>query len=373
MNFSSIPYQPLPATFRIAPLAILIISVLCSECQSGSPKLQDPKRPRVLASVNDTQITAAEAEAAAYQELDHLEFQHEISRLQSEANLTQQRYQILESHLNRIVAERLLEDEALELGVSRDYLLTEEVESKVTKPTNQQVRRFYKARKKRISKPLNEVSQQIRRYLREETRRKAYEAFIVKLKKKHSVDYFLEPPRHKLDSVGHPSSGPETAAVTIVEFSDFECSFCSRIAPTLKRIQQEYGEKVQIVFRQFPLNNIHPLAAKAAQASLCAYEQDRFWEMHDLLFEQPRRLQPDDLKTKAAKLELDMEAFSACLESDEYAGRVKQDLREGAKVGVTATPALFINGQALSGSRPYQEIVPLIEKELHKDSPSQAQ
>jgi protein-disulfide isomerase len=169
---------------------------------------------------------------------------------------------------------------------------------------------------------------------------------------------------------GHPSRGAVDAPVTIVEFSDFECPFCARVGPILRQLEEAYGGKVRRVYRQFPLVTLHPRARKAAEASLCADEQQRFWEMHEALFEQPLALEPSDLSAKAQRLGLDMQRFGACLDSGRFSARVEQDLQEGVRVGVTGTPAVFINGRMVSGARPYADFARIIDEELARASGS---
>ena len=168
----------------------------------------------------------------------------------------------------------------------------------------------------------------------------------------------------KSDRIDSFDWGPIDAPVTIVEFSDFQCPFCSRVIPTLKQIEESYGDKVRLVFRQFPLHRLHPQAQKAAEASLCADDQGKFWEMHDAMFADQRGLAVDSLKAKAAELELDTATFDECLDSGKYAERIETDLAEGAAVGVTGTPAMFINGRFLSGAVPYEQIAAVIDQEL---------
>ena len=172
-----------------------------------------------------------------------------------------------------------------------------------------------------------------------------------------------------VEDAGFPSRGPENAPVTIVEFSDFECPYCSRVVPTLEQIIETYGDRVRLVFRQFPLNNIHPNAQKAAEASLCANDQGKFWEMHDLMFKEQKSLELEQLKEKAARLELDVEAFNGCLDSSKYADVVMSDQESASQIGVSGTPALFINGRFLSGAQPYEQLSAVIDEELAKTEP----
>jgi protein-disulfide isomerase len=134
----------------------------------------------------------------------------------------------------------------------------------------------------------------------------------------------------------------------------------------VKKIAGEYPRRVRVVFRQFPLRSIHAQAQKAAEASLCAFDQGRFWEMHDALFGEIKKLGTEDLTARARRLNLDMEAFNQCLESSKYAATVQQDLEDGMAVGVSGTPAVFINGRPLKGSPPYKAIKKMIEEELKR-------
>ena len=125
------------------------------------------------------------------------------------------------------------------------------------------------------------------------------------------------------------TKGGANAKVTIVEFSDFQCPFCLRVMPTLKRVKQTYGDKVRIVWKDFPLTQIHPQAFKAAEAGNCAREQGKFWEYHDRLFSNQQALQPDYLKKYAADAGLDTTKFNACLDTAKYSDRVQEQMGVG--------------------------------------------
>ena len=162
-----------------------------------------------------------------------------------------------------------------------------------------------------------------------------------------------------------PSVGRAGAPVMIVEFSDFQCPYCQRLAPTLDKVVETYGDRVQLVFRQFPLG-IHANAQKAAEASLCAAEGGKFWEMHDKMFENIHSLASDELKELARSIELDSGAFDECLDSGRYADQVASDIEAGRLAGVTGTPAIFINGRFLSGAQPFEKIASVIDDELER-------
>jgi protein-disulfide isomerase len=302
----------------------------------------------VLAIVGEAQVTEAEVSELMSSQLMKVE---------------QERYELLKQGLDRLVADRLVEMEAKKLGITKEELFAQEVEAKVDQPTQDEIDAFYEERKARIKKPKEEVEGQIRDYLLQQRQAVVNESFVAGLKKSYGYQLLLEPIRIDVASEGFPAKGPEGAPVTIVEFSDFECPYCARVNPALDQVVKKYGDKVRLVFRQFPLN-IHANAQKAAEASLCARDQGKFWEMHDAMFKEQRSLGVEQLKEKAARLDLDAETFNECLDSSRYAEAVVADLQAGSAVGVTGTPAFFINGRFISGAQPYADIAKLIDEEL---------
>lgn len=160
-------------------------------------------------------------------------------------------------------------------------------------------------------------------------------------------------------------SGQDTmtdAEIVIVEYSDFQCPFCARAYPTVNQILEEYGDKVEFVYKHFPLSN-HPLAPKAAEASECARDQGMFKEYHDKLFD-TQQLEVTSLKKHAADLGLDTAEFNECLDSGEKADLVAADFREGQQKGVRGTPTFFINDYPVVGAQPYANFKAVIDKAL---------
>ena len=157
----------------------------------------------------------------------------------------------------------------------------------------------------------------------------------------------------KVNVGGGPGLGKPDAPVTVVEFSDYECPFCQRhFANTLPALKKDYIDagKVRYVFRDFPLDSIHPQARKAAEAAHCAGEQGKYWEMHDRLFKNQRALMVDNLRGFARDLGLKVEDFNSCLDQGKYATTVSEDLAAGSAVGVTGTPTFFIGKTAADGT-----------------------
>jgi len=155
----------------------------------------------------------------------------------------------------------------------------------------------------------------------------------------------VRPAAGTLDTHGAPERGNAQAGVAIVEFSDFQCPFCKRhVDTTLAQLDKEYiaTGKVRYVFMDFPLEAVHPMAFKAAEASHCAEDQQRFWPMHDRMFADQGALAPDQLVATAKALGLDTQKFKTCLDSDKYEERVKASIAEGEKFGVDATPAVLL-------------------------------
>ncbi|NQV13706.1 MAG: thioredoxin domain-containing protein [Parcubacteria group bacterium] len=159
--------------------------------------------------------------------------------------------------------------------------------------------------------------------------------------------------------------GSKDAKVQIVEFSDYECPYCARNAETIEKIAEEYGDKVAIVFRDFPLD-FHADAQKAAEAAECAGEQGKYWEYHDELFANQDSLEVPDLKGYAKELKLKTAAFDKCLDSDQQKEEVENDMTDGQAVEVTGTPATFINGRKISGAYPFEDFAKIIDEELGK-------
>ena len=142
-----------------------------------------------------------------------------------------------------------------------------------------------------------------------------------------------------------PFLGDADAPVTLVEFTDYQCPFCKRhTAGVMKQLVKDYVEtgKVKYVLREFPIASLHPKSAKGSEAALCAGDQGKYWEMHDLLFANARLMAPEDLKQHGATLGLDQAAFDACLDEAKYAAQIQASLQEGIKAGVRGTPSFFI-------------------------------
>lgn len=332
---------------RLAP-ALLFASVL--------PLWADDD---VVATIGAESVQRAELLTVASVALEETELERLRCRVKADRNQDE----VLQTFLRQLVHERLLDLEAGRTGRTVEAILAS-VHEAVPPIEDAAVEAFYHENQSRIPYALGDVAGQIRAFLRQQEEQRAEADFLGVLEQRFAVDYRLEPFRVEIAADGFPTLGPPDAPVTIVEFSDFECPFCARVQPALQRARREYGDRLRIVYRHYPLANIHANARKAAEASLCAGEQGMFWEMHDLMFADQTALSVPDLKDKAGRIGLDRAAFDACLHSGRHHETVRDDIRAAAVAGVSGTPALFVNGRPLNGAAPFETIAATIDDEL---------
>ena len=169
--------------------------------------------------------------------------------------------------------------------------------------------------------------------------------------------------RYSVDIGGSPSRGAENAKVVLVEFSDFQCPFCGRVTPTLDEVRKNFSSDVRVVFKHLPLS-MHPKAPAAHAAAEAAHLQGKFWEMHDLIFAKQGEMSPEKYVEYAKQIGLDVARFQRDVASDAVKKRVAADSAEASKLGVSGTPAFFVNGRFLSGAQPYASFEALIKEEL---------
>jgi protein-disulfide isomerase len=192
-----------------------------------------------------------------------------------------------------------------------------------------------------------------------------YADVLADLQKMEAKTKPLPPEKVALIATGEnlAAFGPADAKVTIVEFSDVECPYCSRAASASKQIKEKYGSKVRFVFRQFPLS-FHPNAHIAAQASLAANEQGKFWELHDKMFEDQKKLDRASLEASAKAIGLDMAKFKKALDEKTYAATVDAEMKLGEEVAVDGTPTMFLNGKRVSNPTDFDTISKEIDAAL---------
>jgi protein-disulfide isomerase len=302
----------------------------------------------ILAEVAGQKITRADVEKLVADQLAKIELERKT---------------LIEKGLDYLMEQKLLEAEAAARKVSVDDLIKAEIDDKAGQISDEDAKAFYDANKARIKGDYATMATRMKQYLSQQKRQELRDQLVESLRAKYPTKNLLPIDRVAVAEAGSPAKGPSDAPVTVIEFSDFECPFCGRIEPTLAKIEKNYGDQIRFVFRQFPLS-VHPHAQKAAEASLCADEQGKFWEMHDAMFDDQHSLGVEQLRSKAASLGLDADKFNACLDGDKFNSRIQADIADGQKAGVGGTPALFVNGRFINGAVPYDDIAKVIDDEL---------
>lgn len=338
-----------PNTVFSAGLALLVTVILFVAATPGQAQLTDK-----VAAIDGERVTLSELEEFTAAALEGLE---------------RQRQKILEQGLGQLVDQRLLELEAKRRGIGFEELLEVEVAAAGGPVTEAEIDSWYEANKARVRQPKEAVATQIRAYLEHQRVQGARDGLVARLRGSHRVEIFLEPLRFELDLATAHRKGAASAPVTVALFSDFQCPACKRVNPILEEILGAYGDKVQLAFRQYPLVSIHPQAHKAAEAALCAGDQDKFWPMHDALFARQRELEPAQLKQRAAELGLDAQRFETCLDGGAHAQTVARDMAAGRDLGLASTPSLFVNGRPVDltqGGSPEDLLKALVDDELRR-------
>jgi len=305
---------------------------------------------------------------------------HSISRAELEEHvrarlidIDNQRFDALREGLDELVGQELIRQEAKARGMTPEALEAQEVTAKVAQPTDAEVQKVYDENKGQAgAQTLEQLKPRIVEYLKEQNTSTRRQAFINELKGKYKTTIALRPPVVKVDTAGRPVKGGAKAPVTIIEFSDYQCPYCKRAESVVDQVMKAYGDKVKIVFRDYPLP-MHPNARPAAEAANCANAQGKFWQYHEKLFANQAALAEDKLKAYAGELGLDQTKFDECLAKKPFKEAIDKDVADGQKVGVNGTPAFFVNGRMLSGAQPFEKFKEVIDEELaagKKPSPS---
>ena len=266
------------------------------------------------------------------------------------------------------VMEAILELEAKARGFADpDALLKDEVEAKVTPPTEEEAEAFYPVVARQLrGMPYEQAKPQIMAELLRRKQSERFSVYIEELKDKHQVSNalpFPDLPRIPVSADDDPFIGAEDAEITIVQFAEYECPYCGRANPAVEQVMKEYEGKVKMVYRDFPLS-FHQRAIPAAVAANCAGAQGKYWEMHEVLMGNQSALQDTDLVGYATQIGLDLDAWSTCRDDPAQVAEVQKDMQDGAKAGVSGTPAFFINGIMLSGAQPFEAFKDIIDREL---------
>jgi protein-disulfide isomerase len=281
------------------------------------------------------------------------------------ARLRQQEYDIRKETLDEMIWERLLEKEAARRKLSTSALLAREVDAKVAAPSESQMDSIYEQNKGRFAgQSRADATLRIQMVLTQRAQQERRAVYEAELRQQARVAVLLVAPRTTVEvPAGTPARGPDTAPVTIVEFTDYQCPFCHRAQSVIEEVLARYKDKVRLVHRDFPLEG-HPGAFPAARAARCAGEQGRFWAYHRNLMTVSGAFDDADFRQRAVATGLDPSKFEACLAAKRDDAAIRASLAQGEALGVTGTPAYFINGRMISGARPLADFTEVIDAEL---------
>jgi len=339
---------------RLAFAALAALLAACSQNKpttavAGGGACDAPDQ--VVATYSGKKVTMKEVDTAAGAELRKLE---------------KQKFDLRQNALRSLLMKELVKEAAAKAGKTEEQWVAENIDSKVPQPTETELQTVYAKAQGQLppGTSFDQVKPQILQFLTGQKRQEAMEGAFDELLKGAGGEVLLQEARVQVEAKG-PSRGPADAKVTIVEFSDFQCPFCSRAEESVEQVMTAYAGKVRIFYRHFPLS-FHPFAQKAAEAAACADEQGKFWDYHHTLFKNQQKLAVPDLKEHAATLGLDAAKFAECLDSGKMKATVDADQAEGTKAGVNGTPAFFINGVFLNGAQPFEAFDKVIKAELAK-------
>jgi len=347
------------AAWRVTIVSTLLVGSACSRQPAAAPgSARETQRGGTVAEVNGASISAGDVDASIAPALSKLQDEIYSSRLAS---------------LNSLIEARLIAEEAKKRGLSADAFVAAELAGKATPVTDADISAFYEQNKARLDGDAAKWHDQIRSYLQEKRETASRAELMKRLRQSADVKVFLTPPepyRATLDLVGAQVRGARSAPVTLVEFSDFHCPYCRQVQPILLQILQKYGTRVRLVYKDMPIDGLHPQARSVAEAARCAADQGRFWEFHDKVYANPPDGSAVRLQDYASQVGLDGQRFEDCRSSRKHQRDVQRDVQEGADLGITGTPAFFINGRFLSGAQPLETFTRMIDEELSAGSTS---
>jgi protein-disulfide isomerase len=329
-----------------ALIALPVSAAAATEGASATPAASGGGPNKVLATIGDHPVTQGEVDAKVAAQL----------------------YDLRKQALDEIIDNYVVQRAAKKSGLKPDQYLDRQVKLSTPRVTSQEAEQFYGQHKAQLDAQtgghsFSQIETRLIAALQREHDQDGREQLIKKLRAENDVAVLLEAPRVSVASANHPSTGAGSAPVTIIEFSDFQCPFCRAAESSLKQVRQKYGDQVKLVYMDFPLG-FHPHAMDAARAARCAADQDKFWQFHDALFLDQKKLDPDNLRETAAKVGLDHDKFNSCFSSDKHDVGIRRDMAEGNSLGVTGTPTFFINGRELLGALPPLKFDEVIDEEL---------
>ena len=270
--------------------------------------------------------------------------------------------------LRDMVMKKILETEAKDKKTNTQILIDSYVESNFNPPTEEELRSFYKNNEDRMNKPFSAVKDEIFEQKALYKKQELKQRYLDELAKRYELKFKIEAPLSPvvdIDVTGEPFWGKKDAKVVVVEYSDFECPYCQRMQPDVRRIRNEYENKIKWVFKDFPLS-FHRQALKAHIAANCADQQNRYFDFQYEVFDAKSDIAPPQLISIGEKVGLNMDEFKACIRdpNDKISEEISEDVKTGVQAGVGGTPTIFVNGKVASNFRTYEGMKKTLDYEL---------
>jgi protein-disulfide isomerase len=327
-------------------MTLALTTALCA-ARAWAGGCDDPSR--VVARVGDRDITNGELQKREAAKVLDANYKYYIAQ---------------RDLIDEAINNDLIEEQAKKEHLTVEQLLDRHVRAKVKDPSDEAVEVYYEGLQN--DQPFDTLKAKIREHIRQGREKKQIEAYVKSLRSSATIAMLILPPEEKVAVGNSPVQGARNAAVTVVEFADYECPYCRKVEPTLEKLRKEFGDRVAFAFKDFPLP-MHKHAQKAAEAARCAEVQGKFWDFHDKLFSADS-LEIAEMKTYARSMNMDGAKFDKCLDSGETVAEIQKDTAEGSKLGMTGTPTFFVNGHFISGNVPYETMRGLLEQELAESS-----
>jgi protein-disulfide isomerase len=321
------------------------LAVAAVACAQGKSSADDP----VVASFGDEVITESQLEAIAGTSL---------------VSLRQQMYDAQMASLEKEIYRRLLKEAAAAEGVTEGEYVRMRVDQLVGEPDEGEIVKLMSQFRAQLAEDDVQARAQIVQALDQREKQRLSQELQAVLFAEAGVKILLEPPRVEFTVAdGTPSRGAADAPVVLVEYTDYQCPYCTRVQPTLNELMKRYEGQILHVFKNLPLP-MHAEAPLAGAAALCAQDQGKFWELHDWLFVNQRTLSRESIVAAAGDLGMDTEVLAACIDEGKYAARVQAETAEAHSYGITGTPGFLVNGRVVTGARPIEAFEEIIDDEL---------
>ncbi len=332
-------------------MTLMLVAFAMTACAAApTPETADTAEgSAVVARVGDQEITA-----------DDLDLEAGSALMKLRQQMYDAKMQILEKKIFNLLSEKAAEEAGvpLEEWIRGNLALAE--------PSEEEIAQVMAQFRSRLAKEDDQARKQVIDYLKQNTARQAQSDLQQRLVEAADVEIFLEPPRVEPVIADHsPYRGPADAPVILIEYTDFQCPFCGRVQPTLETLRERYGDSLRMVFKNLPLA-MHQQAQFAAEAALCAGDQDGFWALHEWLFANHTAISRETVLAQATEQGLDVDELKACLDEGRHTADVQADMKEAGSFGISGTPGFVVNGRILTGAQPLESFIKVIDDELRR-------